>query len=337
MRNLAIRAAFAGLAALAPLGSPVAHAGLQSVVEFVSGTQFLTASPDEAALLDGIPSSRDWIRTGFEFKAHDAPGPGVVPVCRFYSASPRGLPGHFFTAFADECRALKEDPNWIFEGEVFHVALPDALGNCPAGNVPIYRIYSSGEPYDWESVYSVPRHVLTPVAAERAAVLDAGWISEGIGPLGVAFCVPSAADVARSRLEQFASGTWELTLDHPIENQLGRVIMQVSAAIVDEPPSSAFDHSRGSLQVTHAASLTGNYFINGYLNNARGSVGWSPLAGKLIVRLDRPQFTYFAFDYAGGDTIAGCGYIQRGSDFDFEDDYGFVYAGPCQRVTGRRL
>ena len=38
------------------------------------------------------------------------------------------------------------DPAWQFEGDVFYTYLPDATsGACPAGNIPVYRVYNNGQ------------------------------------------------------------------------------------------------------------------------------------------------------------------------------------------------
>ena len=40
---------------------------------------------------------------------------------------------------------MKASADWGFEGEVFHVGLPDAQGNCAAGTQPVYRLYNNGK------------------------------------------------------------------------------------------------------------------------------------------------------------------------------------------------
>ncbi len=69
-----------------------------------------------------------------------------------------------------------------FEGEVFHVALPDAQGTCPAGTQPIYRLYNRG-------AGGAPNHRFTTDAAIRSGMLAQGWQAEGAGP-GVTMCAP---------------------------------------------------------------------------------------------------------------------------------------------------
>ena len=82
---------------------PLAHAALVKAVEYVGDHVLLTANPAEIEALDSgrIPG---WTRSGLEFWVHDAPGPALVPACRFYSAhyAPRGL--HFLTAFAPSAK-----------------------------------------------------------------------------------------------------------------------------------------------------------------------------------------------------------------------------------------
>ena len=157
------------------------------VVEFyrVSGDHyFITTNADEINKLDtgGIPG---WVRTGLTFKAWaaaDAPIPNANPVCRFYGQ----LGSHFFSASLDECQAVIANYPlaWILESpNVFEVVLPNAVdGSCPAGTVPVYRLYSNR--IDAE-------HRYTTSLAIRSQMLAMGWIAEGYGPIGVVMCVPT--------------------------------------------------------------------------------------------------------------------------------------------------
>jgi hypothetical protein len=49
--------------------------------------------------------------------------------------------------------------------------------------VPVFRLYNNG-------MGGAPNHRFTTDAAVRSQMLDAGWIPEGAGQEGVAFCVP---------------------------------------------------------------------------------------------------------------------------------------------------
>jgi hypothetical protein len=138
---------------------------------------FYTSDAAEQQQLD-VPAS-GFVRTGQSFKAHPLNTHGMANTCRFYTPKAGGT--HFFTPLADECAYLKNTPDWIFEGEAFAVAMPDALGTCPSQTKPLYRLYKNSA--------GVPNHRFTSHAATRAALLGNGWIAEGYGIDGVISCV----------------------------------------------------------------------------------------------------------------------------------------------------
>jgi len=65
---------------------------------------------------------------------------------------------------------------------VFSAPLPAHNGECPAGTIPVYRLYNNG-------VGGAPNHRLITDANEFAQMLADGWIPEGHG-IGVGFCSP---------------------------------------------------------------------------------------------------------------------------------------------------
>jgi hypothetical protein len=111
-----------------------------------------------------------------------SPKAASSPACRFFSTRFDPKSSHFYTASPGECADVKGNADWRFEGEVFHVALPDAQGTCPAGTQPIYRLYNRG-------AGGAPNHRFTTDAAVRSSMLAQGWQAEGAG-LGVTMCAP---------------------------------------------------------------------------------------------------------------------------------------------------
>ena len=189
------------LAALLTVVAPAAHAALGTAVEFyepVLRHYFMTAYPDEAAMLDGGQVVKGWKRTGGEFTIHTDPAPDRLPVCRFYGAPGSGLQTHFYTANPAECEWVKTLPKWKFEAIAFYIQVPTA-GACPYFTTPVYRSFFSDQISDVNHRFSVD---LT-VAARQP--LKAGWVSEGI-----VMCSPlSDADLhadAVRLLEQGALG-----------------------------------------------------------------------------------------------------------------------------------
>jgi hypothetical protein len=104
----------------------------------------------------------------------------TATVCRFFSARFAPKSSHFYTASAQECAGVKRSADWQFEGEVFHVALPDATGACAAGTQAIYRLYNEG-------LSGAPNHRFTTDAALRTTMIGESWTPEGAG-LGVTMC-----------------------------------------------------------------------------------------------------------------------------------------------------
>lgn len=166
---------------------------------------FVTAIPAETDALDAGPTS-SWQRTGRGFRVETAPGTGLAPVCRFHTAAFAGRGSHFYTADAAECDAVKANPDWTYEGIVFHAIVPDAAGQCAAGQVMVERYFNNG-------AGGAPNHVYTTDALHRLRLAGAGWVSEG-----AVFCIPPAHPDAVAQTQLLAGTEWELP-DHYLKPQ----------------------------------------------------------------------------------------------------------------------
>jgi mono/diheme cytochrome c family protein len=148
---------------------------------------FMTGEAAEGAAIDRGDAGPGWQRTRAPLGrvwSNGTESAGLVPVCRFYGNPARGADGarigpnsHFYTAEPAECASVKDDPGWIFEGEVFRV-LPAAGGTCAQGTVPMLRAYNGRFAQD----DSNHRYAIDP--ATITAMVEQGWSAEG-----VVFCV----------------------------------------------------------------------------------------------------------------------------------------------------
>lgn len=118
-----------------------------TVIEFYNASldhYFITAFPEEVAMLDQGVVVPGWKRTGVTWHAWANAGdsPTAVPVCRFYG-SPLGPNSHFYTADAAECAFVKQDAAWRFEAIAFYIDAPQN-GNCSGDTTPVYRSFAPG-------------------------------------------------------------------------------------------------------------------------------------------------------------------------------------------------
>jgi len=208
--SAAITAATALAAIVGCASAPDAGAAQVSAVQFQQQSydhHFLTTSMTEIAALDGAAAA-GWMRSDLEFKVDDTPGPGLVPVCRFYSAAFAPKSSHFFTAFPEECAAVKANPVWTYEGIAFYASLPDAAGNCEGGKMPVYRSYNGG-------TGGAPAHLYTPIIEDSCTHygFQPTCVKEGVGPQGIAFCAPVFRTLAQERTQQMSGGTWDFTFE----------------------------------------------------------------------------------------------------------------------------
>src|SRR5690606_30212448 len=121
----------------------------------------------------------DWNETPRGFITWRGPSEtGVLPVCRFYGTPGIGPNSHFYTVDPEECKKVKLDPGWTYEGVPFYAKRAWA-GNCPVNSAPVYRYYNNG----WQRNDSNHRYATD--LKDRAAMEAAGWTMEG-----VAMCVP---------------------------------------------------------------------------------------------------------------------------------------------------
>jgi hypothetical protein len=165
--------------------TPTNPIGIAPAVEYYHaafGHYFVTAKSDEIAKLDaGVFTG--WARTGESFGVYVAAAPGLAPVCRFFTVAFPPTSSHFYAPRGLGCEGTLANPDWQFEGDVFYTPLPDANGACPAGTVPVYRLYNNGQG-------GAPNHRFTTSDAIRALMLGHGYIAEGNG-IGVGMCSPS--------------------------------------------------------------------------------------------------------------------------------------------------
>ena len=143
---------------------------------------FVTAIADEITKLDN-GTFVGWVRTGKQFKVYTAAGTGLSGVCRFFSTSFNPKSSHFYTADASECTVVKANKDWTFEDTVFYVPTPTAVGSCPIGTMPVYRLYNNGQG-------AAPNHRFTiEMAVRNDMIQNKSWIAEGFG-IGVTMCSP---------------------------------------------------------------------------------------------------------------------------------------------------
>ena len=243
---------------------------------------FVTAFAAEEAALEAGDA---WARTATQYRVHDAPGPGLVPVCRFFTASFAPLSSHFYTADATECEIVRSNPRWTFEGIAFFVKPAAADGSCAAGWSPVYRLYNDG-------LTGAPNHRYTPRRAQRAEFLARGWRPEGAGPLGVAFCVPVAPDDATERLRSLAESSWSFGWQ---AGMLGTIVtFDFGPVTLSFDPDLPYE--------VQAARLEGS---------AQGTAQWDPFLGKLVVMgwsSITPQHR-LVFDVSTAGEVTGCAYV----------------------------
>jgi hypothetical protein len=143
---------------------------------------FITAIADEITKLDN-GTFVGWARTGKSFNVYTSTASGLNAVCRFFSTAFTPKSSHFYTPLPAECTTVKANPDWMFEAEVFFIAVPAIDGSCTANTSPVYRVYNNGQG-------GAPNHRYTTDLTVRNAMLTLGWIPEGYGPIGVIMCTP---------------------------------------------------------------------------------------------------------------------------------------------------
>ena len=121
--------------------------------------------------------------------AYDAPKPtkpskpskpgASVPVHRFWS--PKFDNAHFYTSSTAEADGIrKTDKNWTYEGTSFRVWQANG-SSCAAGQVPVYRFYSSA--------FASHFYTVSKPEADAIRKTDKNWADEG-----VAFCETQKKD-----------------------------------------------------------------------------------------------------------------------------------------------
>jgi hypothetical protein len=166
---------------------PPLPTGVARAVEYYNasyGFYFITSLPQEIADLDS-GKTPGWLRTGESFNVYTSGGGNLAAVCRFYGVF-GAKSSHFYAPRGLGCEALLP-PNppsvWTYEGNVFFTFIPDSNGGCPAGNIPVYRLYNNGQG-------GAPNHRFTTNASVQVQMIGEGWIAEGNGP-GVGMCSPT--------------------------------------------------------------------------------------------------------------------------------------------------
>jgi len=143
---------------------------------------FLTWIADEIGLLDAGTVIQGWARTGKSLSVWRSAQTATSPVCRFYIPPALGN-SHFYGRGTAECdETAAKNPSFVLEDPRFmHVVLPTA-GTCPAGTVPVHRVFSNRA--DANHRYMTDR-------ALRDQMVASGWLAEGDGPDLVVMCSPT--------------------------------------------------------------------------------------------------------------------------------------------------
>jgi hypothetical protein len=147
----------------------------------------MSVAAGEIAML-GSARFPGWVRTGQSFAIFaatvppDATHPATCRAC----ARPAAMAESRVRASPGACDAVfGQFPNELLGAAgAFVMALPNAAdGSCAAGTVPVYRLYDNRPDGNYRYTESMPI---------RDQMLAAGWISQGLGALGVVMCAPAS-------------------------------------------------------------------------------------------------------------------------------------------------
>jgi serine protease len=140
---------------------------------------FITWLDAEQQNLDAGRTPTRWTRTGYAFDAWLPGHSGTSPVCRYYIPPALG-DSHFFGRGTDECDETgRKNPSLVLEDPAFMQMMLPQAGACPAGTLPIYRVFSNRA--DANHRYLTDR-------ATRDAMVAQGWLAEGDGLDQVVMC-----------------------------------------------------------------------------------------------------------------------------------------------------
>jgi hypothetical protein len=162
---------------------PVTTPAIATVVEYYWQTRdhyFISSAAAEIAALDAAPPG-GWMRTGRTFRTYAAAQPGTSPVCRFY-LPPQFGDSHYYGRSTAECDGTHAKfPDFVYESPAVMYMLLPTEGVCPAGTVPVYRVFDGR--LDANHRYMIDR-------AMRDQMMMHGWAAEGDGPDLVVMCAP---------------------------------------------------------------------------------------------------------------------------------------------------
>lgn len=155
-----------------------------SVVEYYNANldhYFVTPLASEQANLDAGLTPTRWTRTGQTFNAFESSGASTSAVCRYYIPPALG-DSHFLGRGTAECESTAaKNPSFLLEAASFFYTILPTAGTCPAGAVPVYRVFSNRA--DANHRYTIDR-------ATRDQMVASGWLAEGDGPDLVVMCAP---------------------------------------------------------------------------------------------------------------------------------------------------
>lgn len=275
---------------LSCLASGFATAAVVDAVEFYHagfGHYFLTASPDEAAALDAGTTIKGWTRTGYSFKVQGSTVTGYTPICRFFSTNFSPKSSHFYTPSTTECASVKQNPNWQFEGNAFYVQMAATDGSCPAGNGKVYRLYNNGQG-------GAPNHRYTDNLTVRSQMIAQGWIPEGSGVDGVAFCSEKVGTtdpaLALQNAQKMLSGTW--TFSYTNNGSFQSDAFSFTKISTDPTAQDSSPYAQGTNQ--YGLPVTARF---------------NSQTGKMEIRSSFAIPATDFFTFASGDTVNGCYYF----------------------------
>ena len=176
------------------LGRFELHLDYAGAIEYYNAARdhyFYTASePDFDAIESG--RTKGWQATGYGVGVFALSNPThccsmygqvPVPVCRYY-IPPESGDSHFFSASAQECAEVAvKFPSFVKETDAafFVIAADVYTGVCPYPSRPVYRLWNQRADTNHRYIYDD--------LARRMEMMQKGWLPEGFGPAGVAWCI----------------------------------------------------------------------------------------------------------------------------------------------------